>query len=459
LGAKIGKPTSLKLPKIELVKSEVNVPLQCSIQNELERRGGEHRLYWFKHGSGEYPPGSIYVHGNTSDGCVGRSEADCLSPTCIYNLPKKMISSSQTGTYCALATCGEILFGNVSKHSPDNFESQNILLFIKIGLAAPLAISFTINILLCCMRKNGRKSQQIQTTNEDDDDGVNYFTVVVGHIIQLDPVVSVHEGDSVVLSCVLTTKQLSMALWYKQVTGEEPRLIASSVLHSSESQFHNEFDSSHFNVLRGKDSFNLRIVNTVQSDWGTYYCAFSFSNVITFGNGTHLVIKAAKIGKPTSLKLPKIELVKSEVNVPLQCSIQIELERREGEHRLYWFKHGSGEYPPGSIYVHGNTSDGCVGRSEADCLSPTCIYNLPKKMISSSQTGTYCALATCGEILFGNISKHNPGLTIVPFITEFINATENKYKQIKTTDDDVSVTEYEEVNFWSSPVIAKCSKS
>ncbi|XP_016402986.1 uncharacterized protein LOC107735930 [Sinocyclocheilus rhinocerous] len=311
------------------------------------------------------------------------------------------------------------------------------------------------------------------------------FTIIYGDIIQLNPVVSVHEGDPMVLSCFITTKQTSTTLWYKQVTGEEPRLIVSSILHSSKSQFHNEFDSNHFDVLRGTDSFNLTIVNTVQSDWGTYYCAFSFSNIIKFGNGTHLVIKGAKISKPMSLKLPKIELVKSGVNVPLQCSIQNEFERGGGEHRLYWFKHGSGESPPGSIYVHGNTSDGCVGRSEDDCLSPTCMYNLPKKKFSSSQTGTYCALAACGEILFGNISKHNPdfksqntdlffvvGLTVLltSNITinillccmsrnETINATESNCKQIQTTDDDVSVTEYEEVNFWSSPVIAKCSKS
>uniref|UniRef100_A0A673G7K6 Uncharacterized LOC107735930 n=1 Tax=Sinocyclocheilus rhinocerous TaxID=307959 RepID=A0A673G7K6_9TELE len=207
-------------------------------------------------------------------------------------------------------------------------------------------------------------------------------TIIYGDIIQLNPVVSVHEGDPMVLSCFITTKQTSTTLWYKQVTGEEPRLIVSSILHSSKSQFHNEFDSNHFDVLRGTDSFNLTIVNTVQSDWGTYYCAFSFSNIIKFGNGTHLVIKG---DKPMSLKLGG------------------------GEHRLYWFKHGSGESPPGSIYVHGNTSDGCVGRSEDDCLSPTCMYNLPKKKFSSSQTGTYCALAACGEILFGNISKHNPG--------------------------------------------------
>lgn len=55
----------------------------------------------------------------------------------------------------------------------ENFENQSILFYIQIGLAALLSISFTINILLCCLRKSGIKSQQIQTTNEDDNDDVS----------------------------------------------------------------------------------------------------------------------------------------------------------------------------------------------------------------------------------------------------------------------------------------------
>ncbi|XP_043099090.1 uncharacterized protein LOC122347892 [Puntigrus tetrazona] len=196
-------------------------------------------------------------------------------------------------------------------------------------------------------------------------------------------------------------------------------------------------------------------------------------------------ILGAEISKPTSLKMPKTELVKSEANVPLQCSIQNELV---SEHRLYWFKHGSGESPPGFIYVQGNTSDGCVRSSEAGCLSPTCEYSLPEKTFSPSQTGVYCALASCGEALFGNASKHNPDnvnilntrllfaivLTVLLIsnitinillccmrISESVNATQSKYKQIRITDDDVTIIEYEEKEekFWPSPIIAKYLKS
>ncbi|KAL1271791.1 hypothetical protein QQF64_030807 [Cirrhinus molitorella] len=306
------------------------------------------------------------------------------------------------------------------------------------------------------------------------------FEIIHGDIIQRNPVVSVNEGDPVVLSCFFLTKQISMSLWYKQITGEEPRLIVSSILHLSKNLFHNGFDSNHFDAIRGSDSFNLTIVNAVQSDSGTYYCAFSFSNIIQFGNGTRLVTEGAEISKPTNLKLPKTELVKSDVNVPLRCSIQNEIVSGGSEHRLYWFKHGSEESPPGSVYVHGNTSDGCVRSSEADCLSPTCMYNLPKKTFNSSQI--YCALATCGEILLGKISKHSPdnfqsqnmliyiqiGLALLLAISFAVNIllcclrkSERKSHQIQTTnedDDDVSMNKYREMTYATVQISTKHSR-
>ncbi|XP_039514681.1 uncharacterized protein LOC120469637 [Pimephales promelas] len=296
-----------------------------------------------------------------------------------------------------------------------------------------------------------------------------------GNIIQLDSVLSVHEGDTVVLSCSISSRQISLASWYKQVTGEEPRLIASSLLLSSESQFHNEFDKSHFEVSRVTETFNLKIMNTVQSDSATYYCTTSLSNYVNFGNGTRLVIKGAETSKPTHLQLPKFELVESAVNVPLQCSIQNQFVSGGGEHRLHWFSHGSGESPPGYIYIHGNTSDQCVESSEAGCLSPTCMYNLPKRKFSSSDAGIhYCALATCGEALLGNVPKLNPDnpksqnthIIFIAVLTvlltsnftinillccmrrkESISAIDGKYQQIQITDDDVSIIQYKEVNF------------
>ncbi|KTF81821.1 hypothetical protein cypCar_00034368 [Cyprinus carpio] len=160
-----------------------------------------------------------------------------------------------------------------------------------------------------------------------------------------------------------------MVLSYKQVTGEEPHLIASSLLHSSRSQFQNEFNSNHFDAVRGTDSFNLTVMNTTQSDLGMYYCATSFSNKIKFGIGTRLVIKDNFNIQNTHLLFIIVLTVLLTSNITINIILC------------------------------------CLRRNEST------------------------------------------------------NATESKYKQIQATDDDVSITEYEELNFWSSPVITKCSKS
>ncbi|XP_052001015.1 uncharacterized protein LOC127656639 isoform X2 [Xyrauchen texanus] len=140
--------------------------------------GDEHRLYWFKHDSGESYPGTFYIQGNTSDPCVRNSEADCLPRNCLYNLLKEKFSPSDVGIYyCALATCGEVLFGNISKVTENNSKSQNIQLFILMALALALIISLTINILICCKRRNGSTYQQIHNVDDDDVSTIQYEEV------------------------------------------------------------------------------------------------------------------------------------------------------------------------------------------------------------------------------------------------------------------------------------------
>ncbi|KAM9401373.1 uncharacterized protein ACWYII_030954 isoform 1-T2 [Salvelinus alpinus] len=73
---------------------------------------------------------------------------------------------------------------------------------------------------------------------------------------------------------------------------------------------------------------------------------------------------------------------------------------------VYWFRHGSGESHPGIIYTHGDRSDQCEKSPEAESPTQSCVYNLPKRNLSISDAGTYyCAVASCGEILFENGTK------------------------------------------------------
>jgi hypothetical protein len=77
---------------------------------------------------------------------------------------------------------------------------------------------------------------------------------------------------------------------------------------------------------------------------------------------------------------------------------------------VYWFRAGSGESHPGVIYTPGNRSDDCEKSPESPSPTQTCVYSLSKNNLSLSDAGTYyCAVATCGEILFGNGTNLNIG--------------------------------------------------
>ena len=91
--------------------------LQCSILSESESHmcPGFHKVFLFQVSSTESQPRVIYAHGNSSDKCSGSAEAN-LSHKCDYNFSISNISPFDMGTYyCAVVTCGQILFGKGTK--------------------------------------------------------------------------------------------------------------------------------------------------------------------------------------------------------------------------------------------------------------------------------------------------------------------------------------------------------
>ena len=78
----------------------------------------------------------------------------------------------------------------------------------------------------------------------------------------------------------------------------------------------------------------------------------------------------------------------------------------DGDHSVYWFKN-SQESHPGIIYTHGGRNDQCERNSNTQ--THTCVYNLPMKSLNLSHAGTDCAVASCGQILFGNGTKMDVG--------------------------------------------------
>ena len=69
---------------------------------------------------------------------------------------------------------------------------------------------------------------------------------------------------------------------------------------------------------------------------------------------------------------------------------------------MFWFRAGSDESDLGVIHSHG----GAECETSLEARSPQkCIYSFSKN-VSSPDAGTYyCAVATCGKVLFGNGTK------------------------------------------------------
>uniref|UniRef100_A0A674EF42 Ig-like domain-containing protein n=1 Tax=Salmo trutta TaxID=8032 RepID=A0A674EF42_SALTR len=113
-------------------------------------------VYWFRHGSGESHPAIIYTHGDRSDQCEKSPEAGSHTQSCVYNLPKRNLSLSDAGTYyCAVASCGEIMFGNGTKLDIKGRKRLIIFqnnsadsLLLVYCLSSALGLSFTLIIVL-----------------------------------------------------------------------------------------------------------------------------------------------------------------------------------------------------------------------------------------------------------------------------------------------------------------------
>ncbi|CDQ84821.1 unnamed protein product [Oncorhynchus mykiss] len=183
--------------------------------------------------------------------------------------------------------------------------------------------------------------------------------------------------------------------------------MASSFYHTQNSFYSNNFnkdftETKRLSVKRGVDSCNLTISKTESGDSATYYCVNLFVRDATFGEGTVLIVKGNLC---FFLKWqPVSESVQPGDSVTLNCTIHT--ETCAGEHSVFWFRHGSGKSHPGIIYINGDRSDQCERSPEAGSPTQSCVYNLPKRNLSLSDAGTYyCAVSSCGEILFGNGTK------------------------------------------------------
>ncbi|XP_074529766.1 uncharacterized protein LOC141793175 [Halichoeres trimaculatus] len=219
------------------------------------------------------------------------------------------------------------------------------------------------------------------------------------------PVTTVQLGEPVTFMCVLPQTEISHRelSWYKQRPEDTLRLIVT-VRKSVKPQFLPEFSESRWEIKYDDNFTNLTIVRTIQEDEGMYHCAVSEWMRKTEWSGTSLFLKGNTQGilNLTVNQSPAVsDPVRPGDSMTLQCSVLSDTDSKAcpGGHSVIWFRAGSDELYPKIIHTDENRSGRCDQRSNAQ---KSCVYHFSKN-VSSSDTGTYyCAVAACGQILFGD---------------------------------------------------------
>ncbi|XP_019218749.1 uncharacterized protein LOC102078948 [Oreochromis niloticus] len=237
----------------------------------------------------------------------------------------------------------------------------------------------------------------------------------------LVPVKTVQLGEPATLTCAIPNElSIRGVNWYKQSVGDTLKLVVT--LYKSTVDYGPGFSSLRFGVYDGKNFTSLTILKTVQEDEGLYHCA-NTEWIGTTWSGTYLLVKE-KTQRTSNFAVSKLLIESNPVRpgdrMTLQCSVFSDSDNKTcpGDLNILWVRDGSDKSLPNIIYTDRNRSNECEKRSDHQ---KTCVYRFSKN-ISLSDAGTYyCAVASCGEILFGNGTKLD--IQVSPTHSAFIQLT------------------------------------
>uniref|UniRef100_A0A3B5Q6H4 Ig-like domain-containing protein n=1 Tax=Xiphophorus maculatus TaxID=8083 RepID=A0A3B5Q6H4_XIPMA len=209
------------------------------------------------------------------------------------------------------------------------------------------------------------------------------------------PVKPVLLGESVMFNCDLPNMEISQRQvnWYKQSPGENLRLIVKFTLRHQKpaaSVLSPEFSDSRWVIGVNETLSSLKILRATQEDEGIYHCVVMDWIGTNKWNGTYLIVKD---------------------HGTLQCSVFTDLENKMclEDLSVFWLRAEAEESHPDIIYIDNNKRGECKKKSDSE---NSCFYHFSKNITSPDSAFYYCAIATCGKILFGNAIKSKFGKSL-----------------------------------------------
>uniref|UniRef100_A0A8D3DFZ4 Ig-like domain-containing protein n=1 Tax=Scophthalmus maximus TaxID=52904 RepID=A0A8D3DFZ4_SCOMX len=222
-------------------------------------------------------------------------------------------------------------------------------------------------------------------------------------VLQERGFVSAHGGDSLILQCFCNKDVVARYYWYKQTPWQNLRLISTFYKYNTNGTFHDEFmNDPRFSLDTEAGKNHLTIRDVRRSDAATYYCVNGFSTTFRFMEGITVSVEGSGLNIQARVHQSASETVQPGGSVTLSCTVQN--GTCDGEHSVYWFKNFEESHPE-LIYTHGDRDDQCERKPNTQTHS--CVYqNAAVKSLNLSHAGTdYCAVTSCGHVLFGNGTK------------------------------------------------------
>ncbi|XP_067374753.1 immunoglobulin kappa light chain-like isoform X1 [Channa argus] len=219
-------------------------------------------------------------------------------------------------------------------------------------------------------------------------------------------VTTVQLGEPVTFTCLYPNSENSntRVKWYKQRVGDNPRLVTTLTKGTTIPTFEQGFSPTRYCAKHNSSQSTLTILRTIRADEAVHYCAVSTWSKDEW-SGTYLFFKENIQKTYDIVQWPTASgPVHPGDSVTLQCSVLSDAENETcpSEASVHWFGVRSNIFLPSVIYTDGNTPQSCDHRSDT---VKTCVYRLSKNVTSSDAGTYYCAVAACGEIIFGNGTK------------------------------------------------------